>query len=395
MKHTTCAAILVLAATVANAQKFRPDGPDAKAYGMAEGYPPCAGLTYLTEQRCRVGALSHFDQLFPSRRVEAPAAASPLRRTEPEVPVTYLHDGRRHTLDDYLARRPVSGFLVARGDSILLERYQYARTDAHRLVSFSMAKTITGLLVGLALDDGSIRSIDDTAGTYAVQLRGSEFGATPIRALLQMSSGMAFNEDYAGPGTDVYRLAMAALGPPGSVAAVKQFNTRAVKPGERFAYSSADTMVLGLVLAGAIKRPVAEYTSERLWKPLGAEAGASWVIDAQGQEITYAYFSAVLRDWARVGLMLANDGAWNGRQVVPAEWVRQSESPGVSPGYGNQLWINATKRPTFHLRGLRGQFVYFDPLSKTVMVQTAVRAGGDGEGDAELLSIWRALIGEQ
>ncbi|MEP6792017.1 MAG: serine hydrolase, partial [Ramlibacter sp.] len=398
---------LAVALQPAAAQRFRDDGLEARAYGRDEGYPACTGLTYLTQQRCRVGALSNFDTLFPSRPVGAGAAASPLSRAASEPQVRYTHDGKVQTLDSYLERRPVSGFLIARGDTILLERYQYARTDRQRMVSFSMAKTITGILIGIALAEGKIHSIDDLAQTYVPALEGTEYGATPIKALLQMASGVAFNEDYSGVGTDVYRLAMAALGPQGSLAAVKLFNTRTAKPGTRFAYSSAETMVLGLVLAGAVKQPLSEYTSEKLWKPLGAEAAASWLVDPQGQEITYAYFSAVLRDWARLGLMLAHDGEWNGQVVVPRQWVLDSTTvqpgsvfwsstmtPGAhTAGYGYQVWLNATRHRTFHLRGLRGQFVFVDPASKLVMVQTAVRNGGDGEADAELLDIWRSLIG--
>jgi CubicO group peptidase (beta-lactamase class C family) len=376
----------------ASAQRIRADGPDADLYGQKEGYPACTALTYLSEPRCRVGALSQFDTLFPARIVKAPPKSSPLGRASEEPVVRYTHDGKVLTLDDYLNRVPVSGFLIARGETILLERYQYARTESHRLTSFSMAKTITGLLVGIAMGDGAIRSLDDPAQAYAPELAGIEFGRTPIRALLKMSSGVAFDENYANTGSDIYRLAITALGPQGSLAAVKQFNKRIAEPGARFSYSSAETLVLGLVLTGALKRPLGDYASEKLWQPLGAEADASWIVDGKGQEVTFAYFNAVLRDWARLGLMLAHEGQWAGRQVVPREWLRDMARPGVSSGYGYQVWLNPTRRPTYQLRGLRGQFVFVDPASKTVLVQTAVR---DGPADAELMNIWRSLIGEQ
>jgi CubicO group peptidase (beta-lactamase class C family) len=284
--------------------------------------------------------------------------------------------------------------LIARGDTVLVERYQYARTDKHRMTGFSMSKTITGLLVGIALQEGAIKSIDDAAQVYVPELEGTEYGRTPLRALLQMASGVAFDENYSAPTSDIYRLALSALGGEGSVSAVKLFNRRYAKPGERFSYSSAETLVLGLVLTRAVKRPLVQYASEKLWKPMGAEANASWVVDEKGQEITFAYFNAVLRDWARLGLMLAHGGTWNGNTVVPGEWVTESTTPAANaPGYGYQLWINATKRRTFQLRGLRGQYVYVDPASKTVLVQTSLRQ--DGEATAELSSMWRSLIGEQ
>ena len=386
--------------------RVRADGPEADTYGMKQGYPSCKGLDYLGDQRCRVGAFSHFDTLFASRKVRAAGEASPLQRAPAEQPVRYTYNGQARTLDDYLNARPITGFLVARGDTVLVERYQYGRNDRHRLTSFSMSKTITGLLVGLAVQDGLVKSVDDRASVYAKELRGTEYGRTPIRALLQMASGVKFDENYANTSSDIYRLANTSLSGTGSLAAVKLFNERGSEPGERFSYSSADTLVLGLVLAGATGKPVGEYASERLWKPLGAEADASWIVDRRGQEITYAYFNAVLRDWARLGLMLAHDGKWNGKQVVPRTWVLASTTvqPGSPfwfktlkpaahvPGYGYQTWLLATKQRTFALRGLRGQWVMVAPQQKIVLVQTALASPPDM--DAELLQMWKALIGE-
>jgi CubicO group peptidase (beta-lactamase class C family) len=287
----------------------------------------------------------------------------------------------------------VTGFLIARGDTILVERYQYGRTDTQRLTSFSMAKTIVGLLIGAALADGAINSLNDFAETYAPGLRGSEYGRTPIRALLQMASGVTFREDYADPTSDIYRLADLALGqdPGGSLAALRHFNRRHAPPGESFSYSSADTVVLGLVLAGATGRTVAEYASEKLWGPMGAEADASWITDGSGQEITYAYVNAVLRDWARLGLVLAHDGVWQERSVVSGDWLLESSTiqPGspfrsMAPGsfiaaYGTQIWLAPEGRRLFSMRGLRGQFVLVDPDNRLVLVQTALdhRRRGD------------------
>jgi CubicO group peptidase (beta-lactamase class C family) len=174
---------------------------------------------------------------------------------------------------------------------------------------------------------------------------------------------------------------------------VKQFNTRLSPPGVRFSYSSAESLVLGLVLAAATKRTVSDYTAEKLWQPMGAEADATWNIDGTGQEITFAYVNAVLRDWARLGLMLANHGNWNGKQVVPADWLRASAAdalPTTSPlaKYGYQIWYSADTR-RFSLQGLRGQFVFVDPDLKLVLVQTAL--GGDQPAIAELFALWNAL----
>jgi CubicO group peptidase (beta-lactamase class C family) len=372
---------------------FRADGPEAEAYGMAKGYPMCSGLQYVNDLGCRVGAFSNYGKLFPSRVIRAPAQPSPLKRAPQELALTYTHEGKTRTIDDYLNTWPVTGLLIAKDETILVERYQYGRTDKDLLTSFSMAKSMLSLLIGHALERGAIRSLDDTADAYVPELKGTEYGMTPIKALLQMASGVEFSELYNVPSSDIYTLARLTLeqDPVGAIEAVKHFNKRLYPPGKQFHYSSAESMVLGLVLTRAIKRPIADFTSEVLWQPLGAEADANWNVDAKGQEVTYAYYNARLRDWARVGLMMAHGGKWAGRQVVPESWVTAAtavtpESP--SPTYGYHIWISRLDRRGFYFSGLRGQFVFVHPRLKLVLVQTSL-ASNDHQ-TAELAALYRA-----
>jgi CubicO group peptidase (beta-lactamase class C family) len=299
----------VPAVTQGAGPRFRADGPDADEFGRNEGYPSCKGLAYIDETRCRVGALSRYDTLFPARTILASKQPSQLARAATEPVIRYSFAGLDLTIDDYLNRRPVTGLLIAKDNMILVERYQYGRNDKDRLTSFSMAKSIVGLLIGIAINEGAIRSVDDLAETYVPGLKDTEYGRTPIKALLLMASGVAFSEDYANRSSDIYTLVRLTLeqDPAGSLAAVKRFNTRRSAPGARYSYSSAESLVLGLVLAAATKRTVSDYAAEKLWQPLGAEADATWIIDATGQEVTFAYVNAVLRDWARLGLMLEKD----------------------------------------------------------------------------------------
>ncbi|MBR0830347.1 serine hydrolase [Bradyrhizobium manausense] len=382
-------------ASQAAGPRFRADGPDADAFGRTEGYPSCKGLAYVDDTRCRVGALSRYDTLFPARTITAPKQSVPLARAVSEPVIRYGFAGLELTLDDYLNRQPVTGLLIAKDDTILVERYQYGRTDTDRLTSFSMAKTVVGLLIGIALKEKMIGSVDDLAETYVPGLKDTEYGRTPIKALLLMASGVAFSEDYDSKYSDIYQLARLTIEPgsPGSLAALKQFNTRRDPPGVRFSYSSAESLVLGLVLTAATKRTVSDYAAEKIWQPLGAEADATWIIDATGQEITFGYVNAVLRDWARLGLMLANRGNWQGKNIVPEGWLAASAAdalPTDSPlaKYGYQIWYSGDTR-RFALRGLRGQFVFVDPDLKLVLVQTALR-GGPPE-TAELFALWTAL----
>jgi CubicO group peptidase (beta-lactamase class C family) len=384
------------------------DGPDAAAHGSAEGYPVGRRGT-INQLPYMVGSYSHFDQIGDHHRVERPPAASPLNRAASPLTLGYSYQGAERDLDDYLARHPATGFLIARGDTILYERYRYARTDRDRFLSQSMAKTVTGMLVGVAVAEGRIRSIDDPAETYVPGLAGSAYGATPIRALLQMASGIAFSEEYNGHddiarmGRDLFR-----TGGPGPVAVVRQFDRREVPPRTRFHYAGVESEVLGLVLRGATGMSLADYLGQRIWQPMGAEADAVWAVDSSGQEAAYCCFSAVLRDYARFALLLAHDGVAAGRQIIPRQWLLQATT--VAPadgflaprtaapffGYGYQTWIFPGPRRMFALLGVHGQAIYVDPALQLVLVHTAVRQlPAKDPAAAELGALWRALVRQQ
>jgi CubicO group peptidase (beta-lactamase class C family) len=380
--------------------RFAADGPDAEEYGAREGYPVRA----IHRTRFLVGGLSHFDEVYEGRLVHRASRPSRLARAPAEPAVSYEYQEVTRTLDDYLARNPTTGLLIARGDTILVERYQYARHDRHRFASFSMAKTVTAMLVGIAIAESRIRSIDDTAATYVPALAGTEYGGTSLRHLLQMSSGVRFTETYSGP-DDVARLFAETViqTGEGGAEAVKPYNERLRRSGTRFAYASVETQVLGLALRSAIGRPVADYLQEKIWEPMGAEADATWIIDGSGQEATYCCLNAVLRDYARVGLLLAHDGRVGDRQVIPEAWLRAATT--VAPddwhlkpyaatryfGYGYQTWIFPGDRRMFALLGLHGQAIYVDPSSRLVMVETSVTRDPSASR-AESIALWHALV---
>jgi len=383
---------------------FTASGPDAGDYGeTASGFPRANRQTWW-QTAYLVDSQSHLDEIFPARRVARSADPSPLRRSAAEPAIAYRFRGEAHTLDDYLARHPATGLLIARGDTILVERYQYGRRDTDRFTSWSMAKTITAMLVGIAIDEGRIRSVDDRPADYVPALADSEYGRTPIRHLLTMSSGVKFVEEYSGT-DDVSRLAadtfrgVGAGGP----SAVTEFNEREAPPGTRFSYASSETQVLGLVLRAATGRPVAEYLSEKIWQPMGAEADATWIVDNAGQEATFCCLNAVLRDYARFGLLLAGDGRRGDRQIIPSAWLLAATTvPAASPylkprvatpyfGYGYQTWIFPGDTRTFALLGVRGQAIYVDPATKLVLVHTAVRKMAVDPSAAELVALWTGI----
>jgi CubicO group peptidase (beta-lactamase class C family) len=399
------------AAAVEPPPRFAAGGPDAEEFGAGLGYPPGDRTTFF-RIGWRVGSHSHLDEIFPSRLArKAPSPSRLVRVAEP--PIAWQHQGLERTLDDYMARTPTTGLLIARGDTILVERYQYGRTDRDRFTSWSMAKTVTSMLVGVAIAEGHIRSVDDLAGAYVPELAGTEYGKTSLRHLLQMSSGVRFSEQYTGS-DDVSRLAANTflLRGAGGPSAVTEFNERATTAGTKFSYASVETQVLGLVLRAATGRPPAEYLESRIWQPIGAEADATWLVDQSGQEAAFCCLNAVLRDYARLGLLLAHDGNWRGRQLIPAAWVREATTtrpeqphlwPGVATpflGYGYQTWIVPSwivpgDRRMFLFAGIRGQRIYVDPKSKLVMVNTAVHKQPiDLPPLRETGALWTAVVSQ-
>jgi CubicO group peptidase (beta-lactamase class C family) len=387
---------------------FSAGGPDAELYGAVENYPVKDRWRFYqpgnpASPKYRVGAFSHYDEIFPTRLISRATTAWPFKRAQADV--SYQYKGNHSSLADYLSRNPVTGLLIARDDRILVEHYQYGRTDKDRLISQSMAKSITGLLIGIAIADGAIKSVDDTAETYVPGLKGTEYGATPLRALLHMSSGVEFGEEAdeaKGGGQDLDRLwgdmvRKHWFSNKGTVASIAQFNRRIAPPGTQFRYASIETDVLGLVLRFATGKSMSEYLQQKVWQPIGTEADAKWLIDAEGYEVAHGFFNAVLRDYARLARLLAHDGTWEGRQIIPAQWMIEATTVRASDsyltkaeggfGYGYQFYLFPGSRRQFAMLGLLGQRILVDPPSKLVMVQTAV-----DERSPEIWSLWRGAV---
>lgn len=414
MIRRTLAAIAVVTAAVAAAvlaaapqaaadscgPSFSASGPDAETYGADAGFP-LGGIRGARTPRFMVASFSHFSDILHSETVATGGAPSPLVRDCNGFDLQYKLDGQTYSIDDYLARNPATGFLIARGSTILVERYQYGRRDTDRFTSQSMAKTITSMLFGIAMADGKIRSLDDRAADYVPEMKGSAYGETTLRALLTMSSGVAYTETYEGTDDATqFSRALQRRDSPGAAALLRQYDNREVPEGTRFHYAGSETETLGLVLSAAIGQPLPAYASERLWKPLGAEADAAWGIDARGQALAYCCFNARLRDYARLALLLANDGGG----IIPAGWVREATSAPrdsfrsprkATPfeGYGYQTWLLPFRNRMFALRGIHGQSIYVYPAQKLVLVHTAVRVKPNKDPAVrELNTLWFALV---
>lgn len=373
--------------------QFSARGPQANSYGQAQGFP--VGNIHTMEQpQFLIGSYSHFDAIFPSRGVPHGVASWKFKRAGQEPAITYEYDGKTNGISDYLTHLAVTGLLIAKDDKILVERYQYGRTDRDRPASASLAKTLVAMVLGAESAEHPEFSVDKKAQEFVPALANSLYGGTAIRDLLHMRSGVEASDGKVIHG---------AFEPPagGDAAMLAGFRERWAEPGTQFHYSCGDSETLGLVAQHLAGKTLTEYLSEKIWQPIGAEEDASWAVDRSGQELACFGFNATLRDWARVGRLLAFEGNWNGRQIIPRPWVVDATTMGAGDeqvhgprrlGYGYQVWILPGERRMFALLGSGGQFVLVDPRSKLVMVQTAV--GGDpmGPEGAETLRLWAAVV---
>ena len=369
LKVALLASLMALAAGAAHA------APDEADYGVAAGFPLGTRADWF-QKRFLVGSLSAMDKIFPVRAVKAGAAARPLPAHEKPF------DWPR--IADYLASQPATGLLIVKDGKVLAEQFQYGRAKEDRFTSFSMAKTLVGMAVGVAIADGHIAAIDDPVDKYEPELTGSAWSGVSIRHVLNMTSGVKFDETYDTPYSDIARLSRPWTRGEGSlIAELKKIAEREAAPGKRFRYVSANTQVLAQVLAKATGKPLSDYVGERLWAPLGTEADAAWIVDPTGIEAAYCCFSARLRDYARLGQLLMDDGMIDGKRLLPEGWVEAATTVRLRDGhlqprratpyfgYGFQTWV-FPDRLGFALLGVRGQAVFVHPSLKLIMVQTGV-----------------------
>jgi len=389
--------------------------PDEDRLGKQRGYPIGNAASWFFDESVRVGSFTHQAEIKGIFRGEVhtlqpSSKPMPLPRAGREPDFRWnARDARSLTVDDYLARQRIMGLLIVKDGVVQLERYQYDRKPGDRFVSQSMAKSVTALAAGVAQREGLIKSLDDPAERYAPGIRGTVLGETTLRNLLRMASGMKYEQTYDGSGdTPLFGKAIANGG---IEAAVRTIAAREVDQGTRFYYASPNTVALAAVLRRATGMSLCEYLTPRLWQAIGAEDSAFWYADRTGLEVAAGNFNATLRDYARLGVVLANDGVRpdgaDRTQVIPREflldatdWKRQPEAfrpKNATPywGYGYQFWIFPGEHRRFAMLGVYGQSVFVDPELKLVMVQTGANATPEA-GKTTLASdrdaFWRGVV---
>lgn len=394
--------------------KLNSSGIDATALGEANAYSGCPNP--LQARECRVGAWS--GQFWTSKVAEVSPSKIPsplpMMRNPPDV--SYRWNFSTNSVDDYLADTKATGLIILKNGEIVLERYQYDRKPNMPLRSFSMAKTVIALLIGVAHQKGLIASLDDRASTYWPEISQSAYGQTTIRNLLRMASGISFKELYTwGPGDDNWEwgrvlYANKNISKPQEVVEYLNSKTaRELEQGSKFNYASINTEILGRVLIRATGKSISKLTEEWLWQPMGAEYKAFWLLSSTDWvEAGAGGFNAALRDYARLGNLLANDGLRNGQEIIPQNYLKEATDITLQPsalkpraatnyyGYGYQTWLFPMKKRTFAFQGIHGQFIFVQPESKIVMVQTSVFDNPSGRFDPlpykKINALWLGVL---
>ncbi|WP_082457137.1 serine hydrolase domain-containing protein [Sphingomonas sp. Leaf23] len=331
------------------------------------------------------------DTLFTTRTVAHSGPVWQLPRADHALDFTYQVKGQTVRADDFLDRTYTNALLVMKDGRIVAEIYRNNSNERTRFMGWSMTKSVTSTLVGALLADKLIASLDDPITRYLPELRGGGYDGTTIRQILQMRSGVDYEEryDFANPGIAATNHINALVKNVARFADAARTIKRAHPPGKVFAYKTIDTAVLGWLVERVSGGSVAAYTARKLWEPLGTEADGFYIMDGApgtGREFSGAGFNATLRDWARFGQMMLDGGVANGHRIVSPEWVAMASAPAAtedaSGGYGMQWWT-MPNTPAYSAIGLQGQYVFVDPATRTVVVKLSYFPPADDSAVSE------------
>ena len=347
---------------------------DKETRGLLATVPTNRDLLFWTEPQrdAAFRALDRLPILAKSHVVPASGTPSPLPTG---APLKLSSD-----LDAYLAGQRSAALLVVHDGKLRLERYGLGFDESGRWTSFSVAKSFTSTLVGAALKDGFIKSLDDKVSLYIPELKGSAYEEVSVQQLLTMTSGVKWNEDYDDPNSDVAKFNnhKPEAGGEALVSYMRKL-PRDVPAGTRWLYSTGETNLVGTLVQRATQKPLATYLAEKVWGPAGMEQQATWLLSKTGQEIGGCCVQASPRDYAHMGQFILNGAKVNGQSIVPEDWLAQATTkradigtPGR--GYGYQWWTNDDG--SFTARGIFGQGIFIDPQRKLVIVSNANWGGG-------------------
>lgn len=329
--------------------------------------------------RHMVGTVTHLHKLFPTCTVQPSDKPLVIEKTGGTIDFKFKRLLIETSLRAFEESTDVLGITIFDGQRIVHQRFFSERNADDLMPSFSMAKSLVSMMVGIAVDEGKIRSLDDKVSDYAPRLAQSAYRDSTIRNLLRMSSGVPFSEEYSGS-DDLSRFMKSVTAPNGSVIEAIQLTKReAREPGVRFNYASVETSVLAEVVRAATGVDTCRYFEEKIWKPIGARAVAHWVTDSKGDVMGHNFFLATQDDFLKLGILLANGGEINGKRVLSTRYLQEATDVTRQPlsfqfgkasqiaGYGYQFWLGSVPG-RFAMIGIRGQSMFIDQTTRKVIL---------------------------
>jgi CubicO group peptidase (beta-lactamase class C family) len=290
-------------------------------------------------------------------------------------------------VDAYMKHQRTAGLVIIHDGKIRMEKYGLDFSGDGKWTSFSVAKSFSSTLVGAAIKDGYIKSIDDKVSAYIPDLKGSVYDNVSIKQLLTMTSGVKWNEDYGDPKSDValFNTHKAEPGIDVTVSYMRKL-PREAPAGTKWVYKTGETNLIGVLVSSATKKTMSAYLSEKIWAPFAMEQDASWLLGSTGHEISGCCIQASTRDYARMGLFMLGGGIADGKAVLPEGWIaaattKQADIGEVENGYGYQWWT--VNDGSYAAQGIFGQGIFIDPKRKLIIAsnsnwpQATDRQGGD------------------
>jgi len=345
----------------------------------------------------------NMEERYPTRRVASGVTPSALAPPRGAFELHYRFHDATYSIADFILRTDTTGLIILKGEQILFEGYYQGAQSDDLFTAASVSMSFVSTLIGIAIAEGRIRSIDDRILGYLPELKGSAYETATIKQVLQMASGVGFSDD-----ADAEALAAVLWAGRGGLYDFSRSFRSAYPPGERWNYADPNAEVLGALVARVTGRSLSAYLSEKLWRPLGAEASARWIIDqpgSAGREWAAAGLLMRLRDFARLGLLFANRGDWHGQALVPVDWVDTATRPRdpyvdygkLAPdsklGYGLLWWCLPDPHHNFFAFGGGGQFILVDAVRKLVVVKlSSWHSDWDDDKEAETEAFFAAVV---
>lgn len=330
-----------------------------------------------------VDNFSNMKQLAPAKTIKRSGTVDKLGQQPFPLPQHFAYKGKMFDMQHWLTRSSTTALVVMKGNNITFEKYYQGTNEFDQRISWSMAKSFLSAIFGVAVKDGLITDLNEPVTKYVPSLIGSGYDGVSIKNVLQMSSGILFNEDYGDFNSDINRFGrIMALG--GSFDEFASSLTSIREQGTYMSYVSIDTHVLGMVLRAATGKEIIDYFDEKLWSKLGTERDAIYITDSTGEPMVLGGLNLISRDYLRMGKLYRDHGRLNGEQIIPAQWIEDSitpDAPHLTPGkrenanthwgYGYQWWIPENSDDEFLAIGIYGQYIYINRKVDIVIVKNS------------------------